>query len=75
MEDGTITIRTDPVVKAQLNELAKAMDRSRNWVAEEAIKQYLDLQSWQVQGIIDAIAQADGEQLISHETVAAGAST
>lgn len=70
MEDGTITIRTDPSVKAQLTDLAKAMDRSRNWVAEEAIRQYIELQSWQVQGILDAIEQANAGQLVSQDRVA-----
>jgi predicted transcriptional regulator len=51
MANGTITIRTDPAIEEQLNALAKATDRSRNWVIEEAIKQYLATQSWQIEGI------------------------
>lgn len=54
MAGGTITIRTDPQIEEQLNAVAKAMERSRNWVIEEALKQYLATQAWQIEGIIQA---------------------
>lgn len=32
------------------------MDRSRNWVIEEALKQYIETQGWQIEGIKQAQA-------------------
>jgi predicted transcriptional regulator len=43
------------------------MDRSRNWVVESALKSYIDLESWQVEGVREAILQADSGDLVSHE--------
>jgi predicted transcriptional regulator len=56
MAGSTITVRTDPEVAAQIAFLAEAMDRSRNWVIEEALKQYIQAQSWQLEGIKQAQA-------------------
>lgn len=54
MAGGTITIRTDPQIEEQLNALAKATERSRNWIIEEALKQYLATQAWQIEGVVEA---------------------
>lgn len=62
MARSTITIRTDAEIAAQIASLAEAMDRSRNWVIEEALKQYIATQSWQIEGIRQAQASlARGE--------------
>lgn len=62
MAGSTITIRTDAEIAAQIASLAEAMDRSRNWVIEEALKQYIATQSWQIEGIRQAQASlARGE--------------
>lgn len=64
MAGSTITVRTDPKIAAQIASLAEAMDRSRNWVIEEALRQYIEAQSWQIEGIRDAQASlARGEGL------------
>ncbi|MCK5800544.1 MAG: ribbon-helix-helix protein, CopG family [Deltaproteobacteria bacterium] len=63
MAGGTITIRTDPSIEAQLNKLAEAMERSRNWIIEEALKEYLATQAWQIEGIHQAqrsLAEGEG---------------
>ena len=68
MAGGTITIRTDPQIEQQLNAVAKAMERSRNWVIEEALKQYLATQDWQIEGILQAqrsLAEGQGIPLES----------
>jgi predicted transcriptional regulator len=64
MAGHTITVRTDPEIAAQIASLAEAMDRSRNWVIEEALKQYIETQSWQIDGIKQAqAAVARGETI------------
>jgi len=62
MAGSTITVRTDPEIATQIAALAEAMDRSRNWVVEEALRQYIDTQAWQIEGIKQAQASlARGE--------------
>lgn len=62
MAGSTITVRTDPEITTQIAALAEAMDRSRNWVVEEALRQYIDAQAWQIEGIKQAQASlARGE--------------
>lgn len=62
MAGSTITVRTAPEIVEQLAALAEAMNRSRNWVVEEALRQYIAAQAWQIEGIRQAQASlARGE--------------
>ena len=55
-----ITIRTAKV--AEIDALAGAMDRSRNYIVNQAIEQYLEANTWQMQRISDGITSArDGK--------------
>lgn len=71
MADTSITIRTDPELAAKVAALATAMDRSRNWVIEDALRQYVEVQAWQIEGIKEAIASLDRGEGITHEQVMA----
>jgi len=51
-----ITIRTAKV--AEIDALASAMDRSRNYIVNQAIEQYLAANAWQMTRIRDGIAAA-----------------
>ena len=72
MAGSTITIRTSAEIVAAITKLAESMNRSRNWGIEAALKNYLDTQAWQVEGIRKALAQADADELVSHEDVFSG---
>ncbi len=75
MPHTTITIRTNSELAAKIAAIAAAMERSRNWVIEEALKQYVEAQAWQIEGIKTAIASLDGGEGIPHEQVMAEAET
>jgi predicted transcriptional regulator len=49
-----ITIRTARV--AEIDALAEAMDRSRNYIVNQAIEQYLQANVWQTEKIREGIA-------------------
>lgn len=51
-----ITVRTSKV--AEIDALASAMDRSRNYIVNQAIEQYLEANAWQMERITDGIAAA-----------------
>ena len=53
----------------QLEVLAKAMGRSRSFVAAEAIQSYVREQAWQVQEMQDAVKEADAGDFASTRDV------
>lgn len=67
----TMTVRLPAPVKARLEKLAKSTDRSKAYLASQAIQDYLDVQEWQVQAIQDAIREADSPNPVfyGHEEV------
>jgi predicted transcriptional regulator len=69
MADTSITIRTDSELAAKVTALAAAMDRSRNWVIEAALREYVETQAWQIEGIREAMASLDNGEGIPHEQV------
>jgi RHH-type transcriptional regulator, rel operon repressor / antitoxin RelB len=44
----TFTVRAETEVKKRLDKLAKSTGRSRSFLAAEAIREYLDVNEWQV---------------------------
>ncbi len=67
--ESAFTIRIAQDKQKKLDQLAKSMDRSRNWVVNQAIEQYLDLQAWQIEAIQKGIEAADKGNLIPHDQV------
>ncbi|WP_415718034.1 CopG family ribbon-helix-helix protein [Maridesulfovibrio sp.] len=57
MPQSSTSFRTDPETLSSLDEIAKDMGRSRNWVLNKAIKDFIEYQKWfteQVQAGLDA---------------------
>ncbi|MCK4944357.1 MAG: CopG family ribbon-helix-helix protein [Candidatus Aminicenantes bacterium] len=64
-----ITIRVDPKTKEKLEEMARAMDRTKSYIAAEAIRDYIQLNEWQIQAIQEGINQADKGEMIYHDKI------
>jgi RHH-type transcriptional regulator, rel operon repressor / antitoxin RelB len=58
----TVTIRLPTELKTKLAALATSTNRSKSWLAAQAIATYVDEQSWQVQQIEEAVALADSDK-------------
>lgn len=71
METTTLTLRVPSAMKEQLDKLADATHRSKSYLAGEAIRQYLELESWQIGEIQQALQEADASDFASDEEVAA----
>lgn len=56
---AVINIRVKPATKKRLEDLAHVTKRTKSYIAEEALEAYLDVNEWQINGIIDAIKEAD----------------
>ncbi|ADH86504.1 CopG family ribbon-helix-helix protein [Desulfurivibrio alkaliphilus] len=70
---ASVSVRVKAATKTRLEALATATRRSKSYVIEEALEQYLDVNEWQIEGILKAIAEADtaGAVFIDHDEVLA----
>ena len=68
---ATVTIRLESDLKQRLEQLAEAMQRSKSFLAVQAIREFVDLNEWQVQEVEQAILEADRGDFASDEDVAA----
>jgi predicted transcriptional regulator len=59
MGTAVLTIRVREELKAKLDRLAQATQRSKSFLAEEAIARYLDVEAWQIGEIAQAIEEAN----------------
>jgi RHH-type rel operon transcriptional repressor/antitoxin RelB len=66
-----MTIRVDRKTKSRLEKLAKAMERTKSYVAAEAIRTYVDLNEWQITEIEAALKEADASDFASEKEVRA----
>ncbi|MGH8569934.1 MAG: CopG family ribbon-helix-helix protein [Gammaproteobacteria bacterium] len=71
MTTEAFTVRTDSETVHRLDQLASRLERSRNYLVNQAIKEYLDLHAWQIDKIQKGIEAADRGDLTAHEDVMA----
>ncbi len=64
-----LTIRVDRKTKRRLEKLARAMDRTRSYVAAEAIRAFVELNEWQIGEIKAALKEADAGDFASEGEV------
>ena len=69
----SVTVRVKPTTKTRLEALAQATRRSKSYVIEEALELYLDVNEWQIHGIVQAVAEADSPDavFVDHDEVLA----
>ena len=61
------TVRTESDVVHQLDQMASTLDRSRNYLVNQALKEYLQHHAWQIEKITQGIAAADRGELVNHD--------
>lgn len=66
-DPGVFTVRIPVVLKHKVDDLAAAIDRSRAWVVNRAIEEYVANQAWQIAEIKNGIAEADAGDFASSE--------
>ena len=65
----TMTIRLEPELKTRLDQLAQATQRSKSFLAAEAIRDFIELNEWQIQEIRDGIKEADNGDFATDKAV------
>jgi len=69
----TITIRIDTEMKDRLDRLAEATQRSRSFLAAEAVRGFIDINEWQISEVRKALKEADAGDFATEKEVAARA--
>lgn len=67
MAGSVLTLRIDEKLRKKLDKLAEATQRSKAFLAAEAIREYVDVNEWQVQEIKKGLAEADVGDFASDE--------
>lgn len=68
---ATMTIRLEDEVKDRLDRLAEATQRSKSFLAAEAIREFVENNEWQIAEIRAALEEADAGDFASDKDVAA----
>lgn len=66
-EDTLLSVRVRSDLAIRLERLAAATDRSKSYLAAQAIEEYVIPQERQVQAIQEGIAAAKRAEVVSHE--------
>ena len=67
----SVTIRLAPELSERLATVADHLDRPKSWVMEQALKEFIDLQMWQIAAIDKGLRDADAGRVTAHEAVVA----
>ena len=67
----TMTIRLEDDIKDRLDQLAEATNRSKSFLAAEAIRDFVELNEWQIKETKAALAEAKAGDFASEREVAA----
>jgi len=66
-ESSVLTLRLDAKLKNKLDRLSKSMNRSRSFVASQAIQEYVSVNEWQINEIKKGLAEADAGDFATDE--------
>jgi predicted transcriptional regulator len=64
MATTAFTIRTSPETMQRLDQLAAQVDRSRNYLANQALEEFLELRAWQIEKVQAGIAAAERGEFV-----------
>jgi len=60
-----ISVRVPTDVAHRLEKLSQSVDRSKSYLAAEAIEEYLDLHEWQVQAIQNGLREVEQGDVVN----------
>ena len=67
MVTEAFTVRTRAEIVQRLDQLAAQLDRSRNYLVNRALEEFLELQAWQIEKVQAGMAAADKGDFVSDE--------
>jgi predicted transcriptional regulator len=60
-----------PELDREVAKIAKALNRPKSWVIEQAVKDFVVVQEWHLAAIEEGIRDADAGRAVPHDDVAA----
>ena len=66
-QSTTMTLRLENDLKTRLDKLSIATNRSRSFLAAEAVREFIELNEWQIGEIENAIKEADAGDFASDQ--------
>lgn len=66
-----MSVRLEAALNAQVTATAVALDRPKSWVIEQAVRDFVAVQEWQLAAIEEGIKSADEGRIAPHEDVVA----
>lgn len=70
---STTNIRLDGSLKTRLDQLAAATNRSESFLAAQGVKEFVELNDWQIEAIHQAIHEANAGDFATDERFYIGA--
>ncbi|MDA9982437.1 CopG family ribbon-helix-helix protein [Gammaproteobacteria bacterium] len=70
-QSTTMTIRLDAELKSRLDKLSAATHRSKSFLAAEAVREFIELNEWQIDEIKAAVKEADTGDFASEQQIRA----
>jgi predicted transcriptional regulator len=58
-DTGNVTVRMPVKTQKKLEQIAAGVDRSRNWLINQAIENYLEVYDWQEKRIRERLKKAE----------------
>jgi predicted transcriptional regulator len=65
-----VSVRLQPELNEQVSAIAQALHRPKSWVIEQALKEFVAVQTWQLAVIDEGIRAADAGRVVEHDEVA-----
>ncbi len=66
-QSTTMTIRLEPELKSRLDKLSAVTQRSKSFLAAEAVREFIELNEWQLNDIKAAINEANNDDFASNQ--------
>ena len=68
-QSTTMTIRLEAEIKSRLDKLAAATHRSKSFLAAAAVREFIEINEWQIEEIEKAIKEAGAGDFASNQEV------
>lgn len=70
-QSTTMTIRLEPELKSRLDKLSASTHRSRSFLAAEAVREFVEINEWQIQEIENAVKEANASDFSTDQELQA----
>ncbi|MEQ1777504.1 MAG: ribbon-helix-helix domain-containing protein [Nitrosomonas sp.] len=67
-ETGRMSVSVTPEKQEKLDAMAHSLERSRNWLVNQAIDHYLEIYDWQIKKIQERLDIASGKNAKFHSS-------